>query len=164
MYSFKSVDSYYLVKLLKERNLSFGTAESCTGGLLGKIFTDLPGVSSVYNGTIVSYANSVKQNVLNIPADILEKHGAVSSETAALMAENAAKVLGCDCAISTTGIAGPDGGTPEKPVGLVYIGCFCNGKTTVQQLNLRGGREAIRQRAAGRAVYQLVQRLTKENA
>ena len=154
----------YLVKLLKERNLSFGTAESCTGGLLGKIFTDLPGVSSVYNGTIVSYANSVKQNVLGIPADILENHGAVSSETAALMAENAAKVLGCDCAISTTGIAGPDGGTPEKPVGLVYIGCFCNGKTTVQQLNLRGGREAIRQRAAGRAVYQLVQRLTKENA
>ena len=80
------------------------------------------------------------------------------------MAENAAKVLGCDCAISTTGIAGPDGGTPEKPVGLVYIGCFCCGETTVLKLNLRGGREAIRQRAAARAVYQLVKRITQNNA
>ena len=80
------------------------------------------------------------------------------------MAENAAKVLGCDCAISTTGIAGPDGGTPEKPVGLVYCGCFCQGKTTVIKLNLRGGREAIRQRAAARAVYQLVQRIQEEHA
>ena len=154
----------YTVSLLKEKNLSFGTAESCTGGLIGKIFTDLPGVSSVYNGTIVSYANSVKQNVLNVPQDILENFGAVSEETAALMAENAAKVLGCDCAISTTGIAGPDGGTPEKPVGLVYIGCYLRGETTVLKLNLRGGREAIRQRAAARAVYQLVKRITQNNA
>ena len=108
----------------------------------GKIFTDLPGVSSVYNGTVVSYANQVKEKVLHVPSEVLEQHGAVSEETAALMAENAAKVLGCDCAISTTGIAGPDGGTPEKPVGLVYCGCFCQGKTTVIKLNLRGGREA----------------------
>ena len=154
----------YLVALLKEKNLSFGTAESCTGGLIGKIFTDLPGVSSVYYGTIVSYANSVKQNLLAIPQDVLLEHGAVSPEVAALMAENAAKALGCDCAVSTTGIAGPDGGTPEKPVGLVYIGCFYQGKTSVLQLSLRGGREAIRQRAAARAVYQLVKRITDGNA
>lgn len=154
----------YLTKLLKEHGLSFGTAESCTGGLIGKIFTDLPGVSAVYNGSVVSYANSVKQNILGVPAEVLDSCGAVSAETAALMAENAAEVLGCACAISTTGIAGPDGGTPEKPVGLVYIGCHCKGRTTVEKLNLRGGREAIRQRAAARAVYQLVKRIKEEYA
>ncbi|MBR7103402.1 MAG: CinA family nicotinamide mononucleotide deamidase-related protein [Lentisphaeria bacterium] len=154
----------YLVSLLKERGLTFGTAESCTGGLIGKIMTDMPGVSEVYNGTVVAYANSVKERVLSIPREVLERAGAVSEETAALMAQHAAEVLGCSCAVSTTGIAGPDGGTEEKPVGLVYVGCFLNGRTTVLKLNLRGGREAIRQRAAARAVYQLVCRILEAYA
>ena len=153
-----------LIALLKEKNLTMACAESCTGGLIGKMLTDLPGISEVYYGSIVSYANSVKQNVLGVPEETLLSAGAVSEETAAAMAENAARVLGCSCAISTTGIAGPDGGTPEKPVGLVYAGCFCNGRTTVIKLRLRGGREAIRQRASARAVYQLIKRIREENA
>ena len=154
----------YLVSLLAERHLSFGTAESCTGGLIASLMTDIPGVSAFYKGTIVSYANEVKRDVLGVPQEILDTLGAVSEETAALMARNAAKVLHCDCAVSTTGIAGPGGGTPEKPVGLVYVGCHLDGETTVLKLNLRGGREAIRRRAAARAVYQLVKRLRSSNA
>ena len=149
----------YLAELLAERNLSLGSAESCTGGLIASLMTDIPGVSKVYKGTVVSYANEVKRDVLGVPASTLETLGAVSEEVASLMARNAAKVLGCDCAVSTTGIAGPDGGSPEKPVGLVYVGCFLFGETTVLELKLRGGREAIRRRAAARAVYQLVKRL-----
>jgi len=154
----------YLAELLAERNLSFGSAESCTGGLIASLMTDIPGVSRVYKGTIVSYANEVKRDVLGVPAETLETCGAVSEEVASLMARNAAKVLGCDCAVSTTGIAGPGGGSPEKPVGLVYVGCCLFGETTVLKLNLRGGREAIRRRAAARAVYQLVKRLRASHA
>ena len=124
----------------------------------------MPGSSAYFLGGVVSYSNEVKQHVLGVRAEDLKKYGAVSEQVSLQMAQGVRRLTGADFAVSTTGIAGPDGGTPEKPVGLVYIGCFCNGKTTVQQLNLRGGREAIRQRAAGRAVYQLVQRLTKENA
>ena len=154
----------YLAELLRERKLTFGTAESCTGGLIAKIFTDMPGISDIFVGGVVSYANAVKTALLGVDEETLVRFGAVSEETAVLMAKNAVSALGCDCSIAVTGIAGPDGGTPEKPVGTVYISCSCSGNITVEKLALRGGREAIRQRAAARAVYLLIKSLRGSNA
>lgn len=106
---------------LKERGMTVGVAESCTGGFLASLFTSQPGSSAYFYGGIVSYDNSVKMNVLGVEKDVLEKYGAVSRECAEQMAAGARKVLGTDYAIATTGIAGPDGGTPEKPAGTVWV-------------------------------------------
>ena len=137
-----------LIAKLRERNLTVGCAESCTGGLVADLLVSCPGASDVFTGSVVSYANSVKQNTLLVPAEILEKHGAVSAPCAEAMVLGACKQLDCRCAISTTGIAGPGGGTPEKPVGLVYIAAAVNGLTAVKELHLRGNRRMIRERAA----------------
>lgn len=111
-----------LVRLLSEKGLTISTAESCTGGLIAKCITDVSGASSVFFGGVVSYDNSVKENVLGVKADTLCTYGAVSSQTAMQMAQGVCQVMKTDIGISTTGIAGPGGGTPEKPVGTVYIG------------------------------------------
>ena len=106
---------------LKERGMTVGVAESCTGGFLASLFTSLPGASEYFYGGVVSYDNSVKMNVLGVEKEVLETYGAVSQECAEQMAAGARKVLGTDYAIATTGIAGPDGGTPDKPAGTVWI-------------------------------------------
>ena len=111
-----------LVEILKERGLTISTAESCTGGLVAKTFTDVSGVSSVFWGGVVSYDNSVKENVLGVKRETLDSYGAVSYQTAKEMAQGVRDLCKTDIGISTTGIAGPTGGTPEKPVGTVYIG------------------------------------------
>ena len=154
----------YLIDLLQQHDLSLVTAESCTGGLIARTMTDFSGVSRVFKGTVVAYSNQLKQNLLQVPAELLESVGAVSSQVAEAMAENAARLMQADCAISTTGIAGPEGGTPEKPVGLVFVACSFAGKTVVEQLKLRGGREAIRQRAAAKAVYLLIRLIREQYA
>lgn len=107
---------------LVELGLTLGTAESCTGGGIGKRITDVPGSSKYFVGGIIAYVNEVKASQLGMPTEILEKYGAVSRETAAFMALGAIETLGCDIALSTTGVAGPGGGTPEKPVGTVFCG------------------------------------------
>ena len=107
--------------ILKERGMTVGVAESCTGGFLASLFTSLPGASEYFYGGVVSYDNSVKMNVLGVEKEVLETYGAVSQECAEQMAAGARKVLGTDYAIATTGIAGPDGGTPDKPAGTVWI-------------------------------------------
>lgn len=109
-------------RLMTEKKLTVATAESCTGGLLGSKITDVPGSSGWYNGSIVAYQNELKTKLLNVPESVLKAHGAVSKETALIMAREVAKQTGSDIGISTTGIAGPDGGTDEKPVGLVWYG------------------------------------------
>lgn len=118
-----------VVKLLNEQNKTIATAESCTGGLLAKRITDISGSSAVFETGCVTYANKTKEKLLGVPAEILEKHGAVSEETARAMAEGIVKLSGADIGIGITGIAGPGGGTPEKPVGLVYI-ALSDGKET----------------------------------
>ena len=111
-----------LVALLKKKGLTISCAESCTGGLIAKTITDVSGCSDVFMGGVVSYANEVKINVLGVLADDLKSCGAVSETVAKQMADGVRRVCGTDIGISTTGIAGPGGGTPEKPVGTVYVG------------------------------------------
>lgn len=112
-----------LAEVMTARRLTIATAESCTGGLVSARITSIAGSSSYFLGGIVAYSNGVKQSLLGVPADLLEQHGAVSRECALEMARGARRATGADIGVSTTGIAGPGGATPTKPVGLVYIGC-----------------------------------------
>ena len=110
-----------ILNLLIKNNLTLSLAESCTGGFISKSITDIPGASKFFVGSLIAYSNSIKNNFLNIPSDIIEKHGAVSSEVSELMAINICKKFKSNIALSCTGISGPDGGSKEKPVGTVYI-------------------------------------------
>lgn len=139
--------------LLKEKNETIAFAESCTAGLISAQFGELPGVSSVFKGSIISYSNEAKENLLQVTQSILEKHGAVSEETALAMAEGAAKTLNSDLAISVTGIAGPDGGSEEKPVGTVYIASYYKGQTHVIKHLISGQRNRVRKVAVLRAFH-----------
>lgn len=133
-----------LSNLLKARGRKLAVAESCTGGLLSKMLTDIPGSSAYFWGAACTYSNEAKKKILGVPGDILEKHGAVSPETALAMARGVRNLSGADFSLSTTGIAGPDGGNEKKPVGLVYIGLVGAEIEQVKELRFVGGREAIR--------------------
>jgi nicotinamide-nucleotide amidase len=133
--------------------LTLSTAESCTCGLVAHSVTNVPGSSAYYMGGVNSYANSAKTDVLGVPAAIIEKYGAVSRECALEMALAAARLFKTDCSISVTGIAGPDGGTVDKPVGLVYMGINVKGRVEVHKTNFPGIRENIRVRSARTALY-----------
>jgi nicotinamide-nucleotide amidase len=135
--------------------LTPATAESCTGGLVGARLTDVAGASDVYLGGVVAYANAVKEARLGVPAAVLERHGAVSAETAEAMADGARTALGADAAVSVTGIAGPDGGTPEKPVGLVYVGVVTPAARATESFVFSGDREAVRTRATVLSLHAL---------
>ncbi len=118
---------FELKEILKRKGLTVSTAESCTGGMVASRIVNVPGSSEYFMGGVVAYDNSVKMKVLNVKAETLLKYGAVSEETAREMALGVKELLGTDCSISTTGIAGPTGGTPEKPEGLTFIGiCYKN--------------------------------------
>lgn len=132
-----------IAELLLSKNLTISTAESCTGGLIASRLVDYPGVSSVFLEGAVTYSNEAKINRLKVKKETLENFGAVSEETAREMAEGIAKTAGTDIGLSTTGIAGPGGGTAEKPVGLVYVGLSINGNVQVKKLELSGNREKI---------------------
>jgi nicotinamide-nucleotide amidase len=151
-----------VVDLLRDRGLTLGTAESCTGGLVAARITDVPGSSDVFLGSIVSYADSVKRDRLGVPDDVLAAHGAVSAETAEAMAAGARAALGVDVAVSVTGIAGPGGGTEEKPVGLVYLHAVGPDGELSRRLDFPGDRETIRLRAAVAALH-LVRRLVTKS-
>ena len=124
-----------LVALLVQKGLKIATAESCTGGLLAKLITDVSGASAVFDYGIVSYANEIKWGQLGVKRETVETFGAVSEQTAREMAQCAAKNAGADIGLSTTGIAGPTGGTAQKPNGTCYIGVYFNGTTTVTRVN-----------------------------
>lgn len=134
-------------KLLIERKLTVACAESCTAGRLTAALGDIPGVSAVLSESVVTYSNDAKMKYLGVSAETLQKYGAVSSETAEEMARGIQKAAGSDIGISVTGIAGPDGGTKEKPVGLVYIGVCYQNEVTVLKLQLHGNRDRVRHSA-----------------
>jgi nicotinamide-nucleotide amidase len=141
-----------VAKLLIEKNISVSTAESCTGGLVASKLVSYPGISSVFIEGAVCYANDAKVRRLGVKMETLEKYGAVSEETAREMAEGICAQSGSSLGISTTGIAGPDGGTEEKPAGLVYIGISLNGTTSVTKHRFAGTRNKVRERAAAAAL------------
>lgn len=128
-------------KLLLENDATVSTAESCTGGFVANQITNVPGSSGYYEGSIISYSNAIKMHILGVSRETLEDFGAVSEQTAREMAEGARRKLNTTYAISTTGIAGPDGGTPEKPVGTVWIACATPKETVTQLLTLRNDRK-----------------------
>lgn len=144
---------YALVSALRQKGLTLATAESCTGGLVSQLVTNVPGSSEVFGFGFVTYANEAKQKLLGVSEQALANHGAVSPQVAAAMAAGAAKAAGADVAVSLTGIAGPGGGTPEKPVGLVYMGAARGEQVFVKRLDLGNrDRATIRLSAAQNAL------------
>lgn len=142
-----------LVRILRQKGLAITTAESCTGGLVSQRITAVPGASEVFRFGFVTYANEAKQRLLGVEARVLEKYGAVSSQTAAAMAFGALNAAGADLALALTGIAGPGGGTPQKPVGLVYIAAAHGDTVWIKKLMLAGrSRETVRLRASQQAL------------
>ena len=134
-----------IVDLLLEKQLTLTTAESCTGGMLAARLTNVPGVSEVFKQGLVTYSNRAKRKLLDVKKNTLKDCGAVSDKTAKEMAKNGAFITGSDICVSVTGIAGPDGGTEEKPVGLVYMACSYNNKVTVKEFHFKGERSKVRE-------------------
>ncbi len=145
-----------LVGALAEKGLTCATAESCTGGGVGFAITAVAGSSAVFWGGVVSYDNSVKRGVLGVPEEVLATKGAVSSECAAAMAEGARRLIKTDLAVSITGIAGPGGGSADKPVGLVWFGLSSKSGTITEKKVFSGDREAVRAAAIEHALRLLL--------
>ena len=144
-------------EMLGARGLVLATAESCTGGLIGQRITDISGSSGYYVGGVIAYSNAVKVGLLGVSDGILEKYGAVSAPVAEAMASGVMVRLGADVAVSTTGIAGPTGGSSEKPVGLVFIGLVAkDGFSTVQECHFEGNRSKVRL-AASQTAFEMIQ-------
>jgi len=153
-----------VAKRMTDAGLTLALAESCTGGLLGKRLTDVPGASLFLAGGVVAYSNHVKQAVLRVPADVLARDGAVSEASACAMAAGARRALDADAALAITGIAGPDGGTAEKPVGTVWIAAALGERTETRRFLFPGSRDEVRQRSAQAALEALLRMLTAEVA
>ena len=149
-----------LVSVCLEKNVTFGTAESCTGGPISAYVTDVAGASAAFFGGIVSYDNSVKEKALGVSAQTLAKHGPVSHETAQEMSAGAVRALGVDYAVAVTGLAGPGGGTPEKPVGLVFVSVASKNGVSVTENHFSGNREAVRLQTVEKALSLLLETVT----
>ena len=142
----------------RERGLRIAVGESCTGGMVGERLTRIPGASDVFVGGVIAYANEIKTSLLGVPAATIRAHGAVSEPVARAMATGARERTGAGIGLAVTGIAGPDGGTPEKPVGTVWIAADVAGDVRAVPLHLWGDRQEVRQRAA-QAALNLVRRM-----
>lgn len=147
-----------LLNACEANQLKFATAESCTGGLIAAYLTDIAGSSAVVERGFVSYSNEAKNEMLNVPMALIEKHGAVSEEVACAMAEGAVKNSRANMAVSVTGIAGPSGGTKEKPVGRVHMAVAQDGKTTMHAVHtFEGNRDDVRQQTVAAALHLALQ-------
>jgi PncC family amidohydrolase len=142
-------------KLLSQQHLTLATAESCTGGLIGHRLTEIPGSSEYFRGGIIAYSNEIKERVLGVSQAALEQHGAVSAETALAMARGARRVLQTDLAVSVTGIAGPGGGSADKPIGLTYIAVTAQDYERVARFVWESDRSGNK-RSSSEAALQLV--------
>lgn len=141
-----------LVSLLLQKEMSVCSAESCTGGLVGKLLTDIPGASCVYRGSVIAYDNRIKQSLLDVPGSLIDEKGSVSEEVALIMARNCAALMGTDAAVSTSGVAGPGGGSEEKPVGTVCFGVKLMDKEWAFTCIFPGDRYQVRYRSAITAI------------
>lgn len=160
MISAKNIEDT-IAELLIKNKLTISTAESCTGGMVAARLINYPGISEVFMEGAVTYSNAAKMNRLGVKKETLQLYGAVSHETAGEMAQGIAKTSGTNIGLSTTGIAGPGGGTTEKPVGLVYIGLCINGRVMTRELRLSGDRQSIREGAAEKVLEWLRDELPK---
>ena len=146
-----------VIARLKAQGLTLATAESCTGGLIGALLTDVPGASAVYKGGVISYVNEIKHRLLGVEQETLDVCTAVSRETAHEMAKGAREAVKADVGVSTTGLAGPDGDGTGRPVGLVYIALDMEGFSYCRELHLTGDRSEIRAQAAHEALLMLLE-------
>jgi len=147
--------------LLKARGLTISTAESCTGGGIAALLTDIPGASEWFPGGFVTYSNEWKMKLLDVKQATLEQHGAVSSQTVGEMLDGLLKNGGADLGIAVSGIAGPGGGTPEKPVGTVYIGVAGNGWKRIERCQFSGSRADVRRATAETALEMMLEEVGK---
>jgi len=149
--------------LLKEKNQTIATAESCTGGYIAHLLTSIPGSSAYFTGSVVSYSNKIKEEILHVKAETLTEFGAVSKETVTEMALNILELMKTDYAIAVSGIMGPDGGSPEKPTGLVWIAVASKNNIIVTQFNFRYERSRNIQATATNAMN-LIRQLIVDNS
>ncbi|MDE7386125.1 MAG: CinA family nicotinamide mononucleotide deamidase-related protein [Muribaculaceae bacterium] len=149
-----------VIDTLYDRRLTLSTAESCTGGNIAHMITSVPGSSAIYNGSVVSYSNDMKINAINVPAEDIARYGAVSTQVATAMADGVALLADTTCSVSTTGIAGPGGATPGKPVGTVCIGIHTPLGTAASTHHFNGNRAEVIERASVRALILLLRALT----
>jgi len=153
-----------LIDILRSRSMTVTTAESCTGGNIAHLITSIAGSSAVYNGSVVSYSNEMKINLLGVPTQLIESYGAVSPEVAAAMADGAARVASTQCAVSTSGIAGPGGATPGKPVGTVCIAIKTPTGTISDTYHFTGNRAEIIERASIKVLILLIRALSTDQS
>ena len=151
-------------QLLKQHKISLSTAESATGGMIASMLVNVPGISEFFQEGYVTYSNDAKVKMIGVDRALIDTYGVVSREVAENMAVSVAKTAGTDAALSVTGVAGPDGGTEDCPVGTVYIGCFFKGKTSVEHHIFAGNRQEVRKQAANRALNLLVEQILAHEA
>jgi nicotinamide-nucleotide amidase len=147
---------------LRERGFTLSVAESCSGGLISHRITNIPGSSDYFDRGVITYSNKAKMDLLEVPKLVLESFGAVSEETAKAMANGVKKLAGSDLGLAVTGIAGPSGGTPAKPVGLVYIGCASESSTIAKEFRFSGSRGDIKEQTSEEAL-KLVLDMIRQN-
>lgn len=150
---------YSIYSLLKKYQYTLTTAESATGGMIASTLINVPGISEFFQEGYVTYSDAAKVKMIHVNPKTIETYGVVSSETAADMAVSAAKTAGCDAALSVTGVAGPEGGTRDCPVGLVYIGCYLRGTTVTERYLFEGDRMQVRKAAVEQALLLLKKRM-----
>ena len=150
----------HVIGLLKRKNMKISVAESCTGGMLASTLVNVPGASDVFNEGYITYSNEAKHRILGVKKKVLKHEGAVSEACAKQMVKGVAKISNARAALSVTGIAGPDGGTEEKPVGLVYIGCYIDGKVWVESYHMNGDRQKVRELTVKKALDLLRRNIT----
>ena len=150
-----------IIAIMREKKLTLGTVESATGGLIAHLITNIPGSSDVFQGSIISYSNEIKMKIVGVKKTTMEKHGAVSSPVAAEMAAGGRKTLRVDICVADTGIAGPGGAYPEKPVGLFYLGLSHQDGTFTQKHLFTGSRQENKQQAAETALMLVLDYLKK---
>lgn len=151
-----------LVRTLAEMGLTISTAESCTGGMLASAIVDIPGVSDVYNEGFITYSNEAKTKYLKVDPELFDKYGVVSEEAVCRMAEGCMRETGSDVAVVTSGIAGPGGGTQEKPVGTVYIACAYKDIVMARAFKFEGGRYKVRRQAVNEAIKMTLELLENQ--